>query len=47
MKEESRKYPFVLEKSSGTVPKHRIEDNRLLNLNNKIREQLNKLKQGR
>ncbi|MGF2616317.1 hypothetical protein FZC84_00855 [Rossellomorea vietnamensis] len=47
MKEKQKGNPFVLYKPSGTVPKRSLKDNQLLILNNKVKEQLNKLKQGR
>ncbi|WP_162785145.1 hypothetical protein [Bacillus sp. P14.5] len=47
MKEKQRKNPFVLDNPSGAVPKRSLKGNQLLILNNKMKEQLNKLKQGR
>ncbi|MGW5955749.1 hypothetical protein [Bacillus mycoides] len=47
MGEKKKKTPFLTDKPSGTLPKREKDDSLLLNLNKKIKENINKLKKSR
>ncbi len=42
-----KKSPFLTDKPSGTLPKRNRDDSLLLNLNTKIKDNIDKLKKGR
>ncbi|MED4676788.1 hypothetical protein [Bacillus nitratireducens] len=47
MGEKKKKSPFLTDKPSGTLPKREKGDSLLLNLNKKMKENINKLKKSR
>ncbi|MEH7415360.1 hypothetical protein V7266_08785 [Neobacillus drentensis] len=44
---KKKKSPFLTDKPSGTLPKRDRDESLLLNLNEKIKDNIDKLKKGR
>ncbi|MGX9135929.1 hypothetical protein ACWV26_16430 [Rummeliibacillus sp. JY-2-4R] len=44
MKSNKKKSPFFLDKPSGKLPKYKDEDDRLVNLNKKMKNKINEIK---
>lgn len=47
MGEKKKKSPFLMDKPSGTLPKREKDDSLLLNLNRKLKDNIDKLKKSR
>ena len=45
--DNNKKIPFLTDKPSGTLPKRQMADNLLLNLNRKLKNNIDKLKKSR